>query len=153
MSRTDKASKIVNATPDVVYMAFAVADSLVAWLPPSGMKGSIEKYDFRTGGEFRITLTCLDPKHSTPGKNTKDSDVVEGRFVELVPNARIVQEIEFVSDNSAFSSIMKMTWCLDQVADGTEVTILCENVPEGIGQEDHEVGLESSLKNLAEYVS
>ncbi|WP_268741775.1 SRPBCC domain-containing protein [Paenibacillus vortex] len=44
---------------------------------------------------------------------------------------------------------MTMTWTLTALAEGTEVTIVCENVPEGIRQEDHEEGLNSSLHNLA----
>ncbi len=44
-----------------------------------------------------------------------------------------------------------MTWTLTVVLAGTEVTIVCENVPEAIRKEDHDVGLRSSLENLAEY--
>ncbi|MET3549076.1 hypothetical protein ABID47_005708 [Paenibacillus favisporus] len=32
-----------------------------------------------------------------------------------------------------------------------EVTIVCENVPAGIRKEDHDVGLRSTLENLALY--
>lgn len=35
---------------------------------------------------------------------------------------------------------------------GTKVTITCENVPEGIRQEDHDAGLQSTLKNLVIFV-
>jgi len=42
-----------------------------------------------------------------------------------------------------------MTWMFEAVPEGTRVTIVCENVPEGIRKEDHDVGLRSSLENLA----
>ena len=46
---------------------------------------------------------------------------------------------------------MTITWRLQPAAGGTEVSIICENVPSGIGAEDHATGLASSLENLAAY--
>jgi hypothetical protein len=44
-----------------------------------------------------------------------------------------------------------MTWTLAAVPEGTKVNIVCENVPEGIKKEDHDVGLTSTLENLAAF--
>ncbi len=44
------------------------------------------------------------------GKATADSDIVEARFVEIVPNVRVVQAVDFVSDDPAFAGTMTMTW-------------------------------------------
>jgi hypothetical protein len=41
---------------------------------------------------------------------------------------------------------MTISWTLADVPGGTEVTILCENVPEGIRPNDHEMGLRSTLE-------
>lgn len=71
--------------------------------------------------------------------------------MELVPDERIVQLVEFDSDNPAFAGAMTMTWTLAAVPGGTNVTILCANVPEGILQEDHDAGLRSTLENLAAF--
>lgn len=98
-----------------------------------------------------MALTYEGAEH-TPGKSSEHSDVVEGRFVELVPNVRVVQLIEFESDDPAFGGSMTMTWSLIRVSGGTEVSISCENVPNGISKEDHAIGLASSLKNLAAFV-
>jgi hypothetical protein len=72
--------------------------------------------------------------------------------VELIPNERIVQLVIFESDDPAFAGEMRMTWCLSPAAVGTEVSITCENVPEGIRKEDHDAGLRSALENLAKFV-
>jgi hypothetical protein len=37
------------------------------------------------------------------GKTTHDSDIVEARFVEILPHERIVQAVDFVSDEPAFA--------------------------------------------------
>ncbi|MDB6103564.1 MAG: Aha1 domain family protein [Gammaproteobacteria bacterium] len=63
-----------------------------------------------------------------------------------------MQLVEFESDDPAFGGAMKMTWTLTAVPGGTEVAILCENVPEGIRHEDHAAGLKSTLENLAAFL-
>ncbi|WP_316174789.1 MULTISPECIES: SRPBCC domain-containing protein [unclassified Bradyrhizobium] len=63
-----------------------------------------------------------------------------------------MQAIDFVSDRPEFAGTMTMTWSLTPAADGTLVSILAENVPIGIGRTDHELGMASSLENLARFV-
>jgi uncharacterized protein YndB with AHSA1/START domain len=124
-------------------------DALVSWLPPKGMKARIDAYDPREAGTYRMVLTYDQPDHRAPGKTSEHSDVVRGRFLELVPNERIVQLVEFESEDPAFAGEMKMTWTLTAVPGGTNVALRCENVPAGIRHEDHEAGFRSTLENLA----
>jgi hypothetical protein len=46
---------------------------------------------------------------------------------------------------------MRLTTILTTVPGGTEVTVLCENAPSGIRPSDHELGIRSSLANLAAF--
>ncbi|MFC5651153.1 SRPBCC domain-containing protein [Paenibacillus solisilvae] len=62
-----------------------------------------------------------------------------------------MQVVEFESEDPVFAGEMIMTWTVAAVPEGTMVTIVCENVPEGIRKEDHDVGLRSTLENLAVY--
>jgi uncharacterized protein YndB with AHSA1/START domain len=151
MPRTDRASRVVAAAPDRVFAALVDPDALVAWLPPDGMSGRFEHFDARPGGSYRLILTYADPS-GAPGKATADSDVVEGRFVDIVPGARVVQAADFVSDDPAYAGTMTMTWAVAAVDGGTRVDIRADDVPDGISAEDHAVGLASSLANLAAYV-
>ena len=61
-----------------------------AWLPPGGMTGRFERFDARPGGSYRMVLRCASPSASR-GKATPDADIVEARFMELVPCVRVVQ--------------------------------------------------------------
>lgn len=149
--RTDSASRVVKASPHTIYKAFVDPQALVSWLPPKGMKGHIYEFDVRAGGAYRMSLTYLETDHAAKGKSSEDADVVKGRFLELVPDERMVQLVEFESEDPVFAGEMIMTWTLAAVPEGTAVTIVCENVPEGIRKEDHDVGLKSTLDNLAEY--
>jgi uncharacterized protein YndB with AHSA1/START domain len=114
------------------------------------MNGRFDHFDARPGGSYRLILTYSDRSHAG-GKATDKSDIVEARFVDIVPNARVVQAIDFVSDDPAFAGTMTMTWDVVPVGESTRVEIRATNVPTGISAEDHAVGLNSSLANLAEY--
>lgn len=96
-----------------------------------------------------MALTYNKGEQSTRGKTSEDTDVVEGRFLELVPDEQVVHLVTFESDDPAFAGEMKMSWHLSPATGGTRVTITCENVPDGIRREDHDAGLQSTLKNLA----
>jgi len=104
------------------------------------------------GGGYRLVLTLADSS-SSPGKATPDADIVEARFVELVAAERVVQSVDFESDDPAFAGTMTMTWSLTATEEGTRVEIRADNVPVGISAEDHATGIASSLANLADYLA
>jgi len=151
MPRTDSASRVVAAPPARVYAALVDEAALAAWLPPTGMTARFERFDPRPGGSYRLVLTYTDAT-TTSGKATPDSDVVEARFIDFVPGVRVVQAVDFASDDQAFAGTMTMTWEVRAVEGGTRVDITADDVPDGISAEDHATGLASSLANLAEYV-
>ncbi|MGO4735714.1 SRPBCC family protein [Bosea sp. 2KB_26] len=152
-TRIDTASRLIGASPQAIYRVLLDPKALASWLPPRGMTGEILSFERRVGGRYRMVLTYETSQHPGPGKTSEDTDVVQGRFLELVPDERIVQSVEFVSEDSSFAGTMTMTWSLAPVGGGTEVTIRCENVPVGIQQEDHDVGLRSTLANLAAFLA
>jgi len=149
--RTDSAFRVVRAEPSRVFAALVDPEALVAWLPPAGMTGRFERFDPRPGGSYRLVLTYGDAS-SGVGKSTADTDVVEARFVEIVPGERVVQSTDFVSDDPAFAGTMTMTWQLSAEDDRTRVEIRADDVPAGISAEDHAAGLASSLANLSAYL-
>jgi uncharacterized protein YndB with AHSA1/START domain len=149
MKRTDSASRMIPASPQAVYRAFVDPDTLLRWLPPAGMKGKLFAFEPRVGGRYRMSLTYLEPGKAARGKTSDHEDVVQGQFLELVPGERVVQQAEFESSDPAFAGAMRMTWALAPAGQGTQVSVLCENVPEGIPKADHDAGLRSTLDNLA----
>lgn len=133
--RMDSASRVIKATPQTIYQAFINPEALVSWLPPEGMSGRIDSFDAREGSDYRMILTYTGADHANLGKSSENTDVVQGKFLALVPNKSIVQSIGFESEDSVYAGSMTMTWTLTELAEGTKVTIVCENVPEGIRQE------------------
>jgi len=151
MARTDVATRVIAAPPERVYAAFVDPDALAAWLPPDGMTGRFERFDARPGGSYRMVLTYADAS-TARGKATPDSDIVEARFLDIVPGARVVQAVDFVSDEPGYAGTMTMTWKVATAEAGARVEIRADNVPDCISAEDHAAGLTSSLANLAAYL-
>lgn len=147
-ARIDSASRLVAASPKVVYRAFAEPGAMERWLPPGNMTGRMLQFDFREGGSYRMQLSYAEPSQGR-GKTSEASDEVEVRLTKLEPGRRIDQEITFESADPAFSGVMRMTWTFESEGEGTRVTIRAENVPLGIRPEDHDAGLNSSLEKLA----
>lgn len=151
MPRTDRASLVVDAPVARVFDALIDRDDLLAWLPPEGMTATFERFDPRPGGSYRLILTYDDPT-GAPGKSSADSDIVEVRYLDIVPDARVVQAVDFVADDPSFAGTMTMTWEVRAGDGGTLVEIIADDVPDGISAEDHATGLASSLENLARHL-
>ncbi|WAC67182.1 SRPBCC domain-containing protein [Agrococcus sp. SL85] len=148
-ARVDRASTVVVASPAEAYAALVDPAALAAWLPPEGSTGTIEDFDGREGGGYRVVLRFAANDDT---KTTDDSDVSRVELLELVPGRRVVQRIRFETELERFAGAMTMTWLLEPVAAGTRVTVEATDVPPGIGQADHEEGLGSSLANLAAHL-
>jgi uncharacterized protein YndB with AHSA1/START domain len=145
-------SRIIKAPRWAVYEACLDPDAVATWRAPDGMKAQVHVFEAREGGTFRMSLTYRDPQHSPAGKTSEATDTFHGRFVELVRDEKIVELIEFESRDPGFAGEMKITTSFADTDHGTEITILCQNIPAGIRPEDNVAGCQSSLQNLAEFL-
>jgi uncharacterized protein YndB with AHSA1/START domain len=150
VSRTDTGSRVIRASAEKIYAAHVDPQSVAQWRPPQGMRAEIYNFNARVSGGYRMAFVYEDA--SVLGKTTEHADVFEGTFVDLVPNERIVERATFESDDPAFAGVMTITTTFRPVAEGTEVTMTCSDVPEGTSAADHAAGIASSLANLADYV-
>src|SRR5262245_50731371 len=132
-------SRVIAAPREAVYRALLDKDAVATWLPPASMTGVVHTFDAREGGAFRISLVYPEGDESW-GKSSEGTDTVGGRFVTLIPNERVVWMTEFESADPSFAGEMILTWTLAPVVGGTEITVLCENIPPGIRPEDNEAG-------------
>ena len=151
VARRDRVARVVNAPLDRVFDALVDRVALEEWLGPEGMTARFERFDPTPGGSYRLILTYADPA-GAGAKSSDDSDIVEARYVDIVQNDRVVQAVDFVSDDSAFAGTMTMTWAVRATDDGTLVEFIADDVPVGISAEDHVAGMYSSLTNLARYL-
>lgn len=147
--RTTKVSKSINASPADIYEAHLNPNKLVKWRVPKNMEADIHEFEARAGGSYRMTLTYVNAADAGFGKTSDGKDSFKGQFVELIPHKKIVERIDFESVDPKFAGQMKMT---TTIADGemSEVTIVCEDIPEGIRLEDNVIGCEEALSKLAQ---
>ncbi len=150
--RSTRVSTLVKAPREAVYRAFLDPDALAAWLAPDAMRGQVERFEPREGGQFRMSLIYIDQRDSPRGKTSDDTDRFEGRFLELIPNQKIVWAVEFESDQPEFAGEMRIIWSLADADGGTQVIVLFEDIPNGIRLEDNELGSRQSLRKLAAFV-
>jgi uncharacterized protein YndB with AHSA1/START domain len=144
-----RTSRIIKARAEELYEAFMDPAALVAWLPPAEMTGEIHEFDTRTGGGYRMSLYYPPDERSFRGKTSEREDMFNVRFVELAPARRIVEAVNFVTTDPAFLGEMTIVVTFEEVPGGTEVTILCKNLPPGLRAEDNEAGSRLSLEQLA----
>jgi uncharacterized protein YndB with AHSA1/START domain len=146
VTRSHTASRVILATPRAIFRAFVDPEVMVKWRAPAGMTARLSVFDARIGGGYRMTLTY---RASGAGKTDAKRDVVSVRFLELLPDEEITEAIDFESDHPEFAGTMTLCTTLRAITDGTRATFTASNVPLGISEEDHVLGMESTLKNLA----
>src|SRR5215831_918328 len=69
--RTDQARRIIPVTPERLCRALTDPAELTQWLPPQGMSGRFERFDFREGGGYRMILSYDAPPTGTSGKTCR----------------------------------------------------------------------------------
>jgi uncharacterized protein YndB with AHSA1/START domain len=143
-------TKHIDAPRALVYQALLDADAVQRWMVPEIMTSQVHSFDAREGGEFRISLTYDAP--TTAGKTSAQTDTYHGRFVRLVPDAVVVQVMEFETQDPSLRGEMTITFTLEDVSGGTDLTGVHENLPPGVALADNELGWSQSLGKLARLV-
>lgn len=141
MPNTIRIHRILTAPPERVYRAFLEPEALVKWNAPYGFTARVDHLDAKPGGSFRMSFINF-------GTGTVHS--FGGKYLELIPNERIVSTDKF--DDPNIPDEMKMTMTFKAVSCGTELNITQEGLPDVIPPEHCVVGWQESLDLLAKLV-
>jgi uncharacterized protein YndB with AHSA1/START domain len=138
----------IDAPRAEVYAALLDAEAIGKWKVPTGMTSHVHTFEPREGGRIRVSLT-YDAQAGT-GKTSAHTDTYHGRFVQLVPNERVVEVDEFETADPTMRGEMTITITLSDADDGsTYLTAVHDGVPPGVSAEDNEAGWQSALARLA----
>jgi uncharacterized protein YndB with AHSA1/START domain len=148
--RSTHVSRHVKAPRARVYAALIDPNAVAVWKVPDGMTCRVHAFEGREGGAFRISLTYTTSTDA--GKTTAQTDTYRGRFVELVPNERVVEVDEFETADPALRGKMRVTISLVDSDGGTDVLGVHEGLPPGVSLADNQAGWQSSLARLAALV-
>lgn len=133
--------RVIAAPAECVYRAFLDADAMCKWLPPHGFTGRVHHLDAKVGGSYKMSFTNFSTGHAHS---------FGGKYLELVPNQRIVHTDRF--DDPNLPGEMRTTISLKPVSCGTELHIVQEGIPEVIPTEACYLGWQESLTLLGQLV-
>ena len=147
---TTRVEQHVRAARSEVYRALLDADAVARWRVPDGMTSTVHEFAPHEGGSFRVSLTYDAPDQA--GKSSGQTDTYHGRFVELVPDVRVVEEFEFETPDPALAGTITMTTTLSDAPGGTTVTMEHEGMPDAVPPDENELGTRMALARLARLV-
>lgn len=152
MTAATRLTQHIRAPRAVVYRLLLDADAVAQWMVPDGMRSTVHELDARPGGGFRISLTYdTGAPGAGTGKTSAQTDTFRARFVELVPDTRVVETVTFETDDPRLQGEMHITIDLADSDGGaaTELGAVHEDLPPGVSAEDNETGWRMSLGKLA----
>lgn len=147
---TTRIRRRVKAPRALVYRALLDPEAVAAWRVPDGMTSHVHEFDAREGGAIRVSLIYDAP--TATGKTSAHTDTYHGRFLQLVPNEKVVESVEFESADPAMRGEMTITIVLRDVDGDTDVLAVHDGVPPGVSPADNESGWRMSLGKLAAFV-
>ena len=141
MSNTVTLHRVFKAPVARVYKAFANPDAKSYWLPPFGFFCTVQAFDYKVGGKYKMTFTNFtnDQSHSWTGT-----------FSAIKPNEMIQYKDKF--DDPNMPGEMTATITFKECMVGTEINIKQEGIPKMIPTEACYLGWQESLMKLAQLV-
>lgn len=131
--------RVIKASPEKVFRAFADPIAHSTWLPPYGFVCTVQQMDFKVGGKFKMTFINF---------STGNGHSFGGEYLEIKPNEFIKYTDTF--DNPNLPGEMTTTIWLNKVSCSTELKV--EGIPEAIPSEMCYLGWQESLEKLIKLV-
>ena len=133
--------RVLKASPEKVYRAFAEANAISAWLPPYGFLCTVHEMNVKTEGTFRMSFHNF---------STGNGHSFGGKYIEVKPNEFLKYTDKF-DDPNLPGEMVTSVW-LQKVSVGTEIKIVQEGIPSMIPVEMCYLGWQESLEKLTKLV-
>jgi uncharacterized protein YndB with AHSA1/START domain len=133
--------RVLTASPEKVYRAFADPIAHSSWLPPYGFVCQVHEMNFKVGGKFKMSFINF---------STGNGHSFGGEYLEIKPNELIKYSDKF--DDPNLPGEMITTVWLKEVMCGTELKIEQTGIPEAIPAEMCYLGWQESLDKLKRLV-
>ena len=141
MSNTVNLHRVLKAPVSRVYRAFSNPEAKATWLPPFGFICKVHSYDFKVGGNYKMSFMNF---------TNEQSHSWTGTFTEIKPNEKMIYKDCF--DDPNLLGEMTVTVQFREVTCGTEIIIKQEGIPDMIPAEMCYLGWQESLIKLAQLV-
>lgn len=129
----------LKASPATVYAAITRPEQMRQWWSPdAGPTISVEA-DVRPGGRYSIVFRLLNGVEHNP----------TGVYREVVPNEKLVFTWEWPNAPEKESQV---TFLLKPIDDGTELTLIHEQLADEAARHSHEAGWSGLLAKLPQFL-
>jgi uncharacterized protein YndB with AHSA1/START domain len=129
--------RVLKASPEKVYRAFADKNAYASWIPPYGFLCITDQFEFKVGGSYKMTFINF---------STGNGHSFGGNFLQITPNEFIQYSDKF--DDPNLPGEMKTSVWFNKVLVGTEIKIIQEGIPSAIPVEMCYLGWQESLEKL-----
>jgi uncharacterized protein YndB with AHSA1/START domain len=137
-------SHVFDAPRELVYAAWTERRHLNQWQgAPEGFTVTVQEYDIRPGGAFRI---CM---HAPDGSD----HWLQGIYREVVPSERLVFTHTWLDAAGATGHETLVTITFTERGDRTELTLRQTGLASTASRDGHREGWASTFTNLARYLS
>lgn len=133
--------KVLKASPEKIFRAFSDPVAYASWIPPYGFLCTTQKFDFKAGGQYKMTFTNF---------STGNGHSFGGEVLEIKPNEFIKYTDKF--DDPNLPGEMTTSVWFRKVMCGTDLTITQEGIPAAIPVEMCYLGWQESLEKLTKLV-
>lgn len=141
MANSVQLHRVIKASPEKVFRAFSNAAAMASWIPPYGFLCEIQQFDFKEGGNFKMSFYNF---------TTQTSHSFGGKYLTIKTNEFLKYSDVFDDPNLPGEMITKVT--LKEVMCGTDLSITQEGIPDMIPSEMYYLGWQESLEKLIKLV-
>ncbi|KPK56486.1 MAG: hypothetical protein AMS22_00990 [Thiotrichales bacterium SG8_50] len=134
-----------------VFEAWTDPQALSHWFGPHSHRCEVEHFDLREGGEYRIRMIPISDDMDCGGSPEQDS-VCAGQFVQVRAPEKLVMTFTWVENGGDIGETL-LSVEFHEVANGTDVVLTHERLPNEDMRRAHSSGWEGSLECLQEYLA
>ncbi len=139
-------SKVVRAKRERVFDAWTRPEMIQQWFGPGEMSSVRASTDVRVGGAYKLEMSSECDGSSETRKD--GPAIATGVYQKIISNELLCFTWRGNWDGDVDTLV---TVLFKDVPDGTEVTLIHENLPSNKSRESHQQGWLGSLDKLAEF--
>lgn len=129
----------IAAAPARVYAALTQPEQMIKWWGPDAGPTLSAEADVRPGGRFSVVFRLLNGEEHNP----------TGVYKEVIPDKKLVFTWEWPEMPERESLV---TFILEPIEGGTELTLVHEYLPDAEARESHEAGWRGFVDKLSAYL-
>jgi len=127
----------IKASPAKVWAAITRPDQMIQWWGPDAGPTLRADVDVRPGGRFSVVFRLLNGDEHNP----------TGIYREVIPERKLVFTWDLPGERESL-----VTFLLEPIDGGTELTLLHEHLPDEAERDSHEQGWRGLLDKLPDFL-